>query len=895
MATTNTTNPAPGQGKPANQSQNRPNQSGSGAPRPSSDNRSDNRPRNASPNSSGGSQENRQSGRDENRREGNRYEGNRSSNNRPDSHRSDGNRPDGNRPDGNRSDNNRRDYNRPAGNRPDGNRNEGGRRDNAQPSQDRDNRPRPQSDGGNRPRPYSEGGRPGGRPDSAGGARSSGPNNRGDSNGGNRSHTPSGPRPEGSGGNRSGGYSGGQRSGGPARSGEGRNDRPGQRDARSGGRPGSPPGVVNRDNKPGSRPARDTRGRDSRNDRNRRESKEEMEEREAKLLRDNKPAAKAVKLPPTEVAVGEFITVRDLAALMERSPIDLIKILMQYGIMAPITHNIDHDTAVILGEELGVKVKFPKSEAAEAAEAEALPVVPKTVQGRIKDIVAGEGSANLIERPPVVAVLGHVDHGKTTLLDRIRHTDVASGEAGGITQRTGAYQVNVQGKKITFLDTPGHEAFTAMRARGAQVTDIVVLVVAADDGVMPQTREAISHAKAAGVQIMVAVNKIDKPNANPERVYEELSKEGLQPEQWGGETITVPVSALRNEGVDTLLDNILVLAELSDYKANPKGKLVGTVVEASLDKLRGVTATLLVQNGTLRVGDSLIVGNTWGRVKALFDYEGKPIKQAGPSTPVIVLGLQEAPMAGEFFELVSNEREAKALVEERKLAATAAQDQQRPRMSLEEIFARFEGGETKTLNLIVRADLQGTLEPVVKSLEELKVSEIGIKILQAAVGNISESDVMLAEASDAVIIGFSVGVDKAAAARAEQSGIEIRQYDVIYKMIEDVQDALKGMLEPVYENVPVAHATVLQLFKVRRGVIAGCMVNDGLIKRGALASVQRDGAEVINNVRIDTLRRFTEDVTEVRSGFECGIKLSDKDDDLQIGDTIEVYERQRKR
>ncbi|MFN8443224.1 MAG: translation initiation factor IF-2 [Caldilineaceae bacterium] len=887
MATTSTT-PAPGQGKPANQSQNRPNQGGPNGPRP----QGENRPRNPSTqSSSGGGNENRQSGRDDNRRDDNRREGNRPDYNRPGGNRPDGNRSEGgNRGDNNRPDN-RRDNNRPGGNRPDGNRSEGGRRDNNQPSQDRDNRPRPQSDGGNRspdrdnrPRPYGEGGRP------------SGPSNRSDGPGGNRGYGSGGNRTEGQGGgNRSGGgYAGGPRPAGGNRPGD---SRPGQRDSRPGGsRPGGAPGVASRDGKPGSRPAnRDNRVRDSRNDRTRRESREEIEEREAKLLRETKAAAKAAKVPPTEVAVGEFITVRDLASLMERSPIDLIKILMQYGIMAPITHNIDHDTAVILGEELGVKVKFPKSEAEEAAAAEIVPAAPKTVQGRIKDIISGEDSTTLVERSPVVAVLGHVDHGKTTLLDRIRHTDVASGEAGGITQRTGAYQVNVQGKKITFLDTPGHEAFTAMRARGAQVTDIVVLVVAADDGVMPQTREAISHAKAAGVQIMVAVNKIDKPNANPERVYEELSKEGLQPEQWGGETITVPVSALRNEGVDDLLDNILVLAELNDYKANPKGKLVGTIVEASLDKLRGVTATLLVQNGTLRIGDSLVVGNTWGRVKALFDYEGKPIKQAGPSTPVIVLGLQEAPMAGELFELAANEREAKAIVEERRLASAESQDQQRPRMSLEEIFARFEGGETKTLNLIVRADLQGTLEPVVKSLEELKESEIGIKILQAAVGNISESDVMLAEASDAVIIGFSVGIDKAAASRAEQSGIEIRQYDIIYKMIEDIQDALKGMLEPVYENVPVAHATVLQLFKIRKGVIAGCMVNDGLIKRGALARVLRNGTEVLNNVRIDTLRRFTEDVTEVRSGFECGIKLSDKDEVLEIGDTIEVLERQRKR
>jgi translation initiation factor IF-2 len=642
-------------------------------------------------------------------------------------------------------------------------------------------------------------------------------------------------------------------------------------------------------------------GRDNRggrgNDRGRREMPRELEERkalEAKVTLELK-AAKEVKTPPTSVVVGDFITVRDLAALMDRSPIDLIKILIQYGIMAPITHNIDHDTAVILGEELGVSVKRPKVEEVEAP-IEEVAAEPKTTQSRIKEILSQEENKNLAPRPPVVAVLGHVDHGKTTLLDRIRHTDVASGEAGGITQRTGAYQVTIHSQKITFLDTPGHEAFTAMRARGARVTDIVVLVVAADDGVMPQTKEAISHARAAGVQIMVALNKIDKPNANPDRVLEELAKEGLQAEQWGGDTIVTPVSALRNQGIDQLLENILVVAELQEYKANPKGKLVGTVIEATLDKQRGVTATLLVQNGTLRPGDSIIAGATWGRVKALFDYEGKAIKSAGPSTPVIVLGMQDAPMAGELFEGVASDRLAREIAEQRQLEAQSVLlAGAKQRMSLEDLFARFEGGETKTLNLIVRADLQGTLEPVVKSLQEIHNDEISIKILQTSVGNISESDVMLAEASEAVIIGFSVGVDKAAAARAEQSGVEIRNYDVIYKMIEDIEDALKGMLTPIYELVPVGHANILQLFKLRRGFIAGCMVLDGIVKRGSLARVQRNGSEVISDVRVETLRRFTEDVNEVRSGFECGIKLSDKDENLQLGDVIELYEKQRKR
>ena len=607
--------------------------------------------------------------------------------------------------------------------------------------------------------------------------------------------------------------------------------------------------------------------------------------------------AKEVKRVITEVEVGDFITVRDLAGLMERSPIDLIKVLMQYGIMAPITHNIDHDTAVILGEELGVAVLRPNQSAqADEDDDETSVAVAEQAQTLVKQVLGSEKEKNLVDRPPVVAVLGHVDHGKTTLLDRIRHTDVASGEAGGITQRTGAYQVTLDGKLITFLDTPGHEAFTAMRARGARVTDIVVLVVAADDGVMPQTREAISHAKAAGVQIIVAVNKIDKANANADRVLEELAKEGLQAEQWGGETIVVTLSALRNEGIDDLLSNILVVAELENYRANPNGALVGTVIESSLDKHRGVTATLLIQNGTLHQGDSVVVGSTWGKIKAMFDHEGKPIKIAGPSTPVVVLGLQESPDAGDVLEGMRNDKQAKAVAEERRLADDArAVASAQPRMSLEELFDRVQNGANKVLNLIVRADLQGTLEPVINSLNDTANDEIDIKILHAAVGNISEGDVMLAEASDAIIIGFSVGTDKAAASRAELSGVEIRNYTIIYKMIEDIQDAVKGMLDPVYEERTVGHATVLQLFKLRRGSIAGCNVLDGVIKRNAMARVLRNGTPVIFPNRVETLRRFTEDVNEVRTGFECGIKLQDRSDDVQIGDVIETYENVRVR
>jgi len=616
----------------------------------------------------------------------------------------------------------------------------------------------------------------------------------------------------------------------------------------------------------------------------------------APVVQAKAPAAKAHKLP-TEVVVGEFITVRDLAILMERSPIDLIKVLMQYGIMAPITHNIDHDTAVILGEELNVAVKWPERDnvVEEVAEADLVPE-HQAKRTAIRQVVRGEHEENLVERPPVVAVLGHVDHGKTTLLDRIRKTDVAGGEAGGITQRTGAYQVTVNGRKITFLDTPGHEAFTSMRARGAQVTDIVVLVVAADDGVMPQTKEAISHAKAAGVIIMVALNKIDKANANPDRVKEELANNGLQPEEWGGDTIVVPVSALNKIGIDDLLENILVVAELEQFRANPDGKCVGTVIESQIDKQRGITATMLVQNGTLRQNDTIVVGQTWGRIKAMFDHEGKPLKVAGPSTPVVILGLQDAPAAGDNFERVANDREARRISEERReRAAALVQTPERPAMSLEDLFARLEGTDNKVLNLIVRADMQGTLEPVMHSLQEIHNEKVSIKLLQASIGNISESDVMLAEASDAVIIGFSVSVDKAAQSRAEQSGVEIRQYNIIYKMIEDIEDAIKGMLDPVYADITIGHAQVLQLFPLRKGVIAGCTVNDGIVKRNSSARIMRDNTELFTGIKIEALRRFTEDVSEVRTGFECGIKLADHDHDLQEGDIIEFYEKQRVR
>ena len=594
---------------------------------------------------------------------------------------------------------------------------------------------------------------------------------------------------------------------------------------------------------------------------------------------------------PSSIIVEDYVTVRALAERMDRSPIDLIKVLMQFGIMAPIDQTLDHDTAAIVGEELGIEVLWPVVEDELPEKAPDEDRRPKQ-RVMIQEIVAEEAEKNLLPRPPVVAVLGHVDHGKTTLLDRIRRANVVDSEAGGITQHTGAYQVEVDGRKITFLDTPGHEAFTAMRARGAQVTDMAILVVAADDGIMPQTREAISHAKAAGVTIVVAINKIDRPNANINRVMEDLSTEDLMPEEWGGETITVPISALNGDGVDDLLENILVVAELDQHTANPNGQCVGTVIEAELDKQRGITATLLVQNGSLKRGDSVVVGENWGRVKAMFDYERNPQKIAGPSTPTIILGLNGVPDAGEVFTVTKNDRAARALATERQnQAARATQTTTHLPMTLEDMFARVEGGEAETLNIVLRADAQGSLAPIVHSLEQLDNDEVKVRIMQSTVGDITESDVMLAETSQAIIIGFGVNIDKAALVRAEQSGVEIRHYQIIYNLIEDVEQALTGMLDPIFEEVVTGHAEVRQMFRVRRGgLIAGCMVLDGVVKRNSQARLIRNESTIITT-SVENLKRFTEDVTEVRGGYECGINLGGVNSDLQEGDIIEVFER----
>ncbi len=588
----------------------------------------------------------------------------------------------------------------------------------------------------------------------------------------------------------------------------------------------------------------------------------------------------------TVVEIPARITVRDLAEKLGKSPVEVIKVLMNFGVMAPITQEIDFDTASIVAEELGVELRLEGvSSAEEEAEEEGIVTLRQK-------ILKMEKEENLKPRPPVVAVLGHVDHGKTTLLDAIRNTKVAEKEAGGITQHIGAYQVRVGDHKITFLDTPGHAAFTAMRARGAQATDIAIIVVAADDGVMPQTKEAINHVRAAQVPIIVALNKIDKPEANPDRVKQQLADLGLVPEDWGGDTIVVPISAKKRIGLDELLENILLVAEVHGVKANPKAKAMGTVLEGKVEKGRGPVATLLVQNGTLRVGDFIVAGEAAGRIRAMFDDRGKPTKKARPSQPVLVMGLSEVPTAGDVFEVVESLDKAREIARKRKearLAREARPDQ--GTLSLEELYQKFQEGAIKELRLILRADVQGSIDPIVDSLNELSSDELGIKILHAETGNVTESDVMLAMASRAVIIGFNVGIDPAAKKLAEKNKVDIRIYDVIYKLVEDVQKALEGMLEPEEREVVTGHARVQAVFKLRHGVAAGCLVTDGIIRRNSNIRVLREGQEIFTG-KISSLKRFKENVNEVKNGFECGMTLEGFDG-FQEGDILEAFQMEK--
>ena len=573
-------------------------------------------------------------------------------------------------------------------------------------------------------------------------------------------------------------------------------------------------------------------------------------------------------LPPA-IMVGQ------LAEVMHANPIDIIKQLMRNGIMATVNEVIDFETAATVATTIGYRVRR----------------LEDTDSGEEEDLLkpAEDAPEDLQPRAPVVTILGHVDHGKTTLLDAIRHTNVVEREVGGITQHIGAYQVETHGNTLTFLDTPGHEAFTAMRARGAQATDVAILVVAADDGVMPQTTEAVDHAKAAGVPIVVAINKMDRPDADPDRVKRQLSEQGLLPEDWGGDTIMVPVSAKSAEGIDNLLENLLVVTEVQELKANPDRPASGVVVEAQLDKSKGPLATVLVQQGTLKVGDNIVVGDTWGRVKAMIIDTGRRIKEAGPSTPVEVLGLSQLPQAGDPFLVTADERSARALVETR---LRRKESQQGGALSMEEVSTRIQSGESKELPIILKCDVQGSIEAVRSTLTKASSEIAQVRILHAAAGTVTESDILLASASSAIVMGFNTRVEPGARTLAEQNRVQIRLYDIIYQIAEDVEKALQGLLTPEDREVMDGHAEVREVFSLgRRTKIAGCHVLDGRIARNSQVRVFR-GKELVYTGDISSLRRFKDDAREVTAGFECGIGV-DGFSDFEEGDTLEVFHIER--
>lgn len=579
---------------------------------------------------------------------------------------------------------------------------------------------------------------------------------------------------------------------------------------------------------------------------------------------------KKVAAYPTEVELPPSVTVKELAELFGREVSEIIKALMMDGVMATINQNLDRDTIEILAEEFGITL----------IEAEA-PADPTEY------IPAEDDPRFLKPRPAVVTIMGHVDHGKTTLLDALRQTNVALHEAGGITQRIGAYQIRYKNHKITFLDTPGHEAFTAMRSRGAQLTDIAVLIVAADDGVMPQTVEAIHHAKNAGVPIMVAINKIDKPGANPDRIKEELAKEGLLAEDWGGDIIMTPISAKKKIGLDDLLENILLVAEMQELKANPNREAYGVVVEAQLDKGRGPVMSVLVQNGTLHIGDGILAGKSWGRVRAMNNENGRKMKSAEPSVPVEILGMDSVPEAGDHF-FVMDEKKARNIAEIR--ASRAKEEEQRSvqKVTLDNIFEKIKEGEMKELDVIIKADVQGSVEALVQSLQAIKSEEVRISIVHSAVGAINESDVMLASASNALIIGFNVRPDANARAMAEKDGVDVRLYRVIYDCIDDVKAAMAGMLSPTIREVVLGHAEIRQVIHTPKVIVAGSYVQDGKITSNCQLRLIRDGI-VIHEGKIASLRRFKDDVKEVAAGFECGIAI-DSYRDVKEGDQLESFE-----
>ncbi|HXK34493.1 MAG TPA: translation initiation factor IF-2 [Dehalococcoidia bacterium] len=593
------------------------------------------------------------------------------------------------------------------------------------------------------------------------------------------------------------------------------------------------------------------------------------------MTTEAQPTAKQVEIP-------RVLSVKDLGDLLGVSPVEVIKELMKNGVMASINQVIDFDTAAIVATDLGFEAL--ETQAAEQAEV--------AVEDTVRRPQIEEDPAKLKPRPPVVTIMGHVDHGKTSLLDAIRETKVAAGEHGGITQHIGAYQVQVRDQQITFLDTPGHEAFTAMRARGAQVTDIAVLVVAANDGVMPQTKEAIDHARAAGVPIVVALNKIDLEDANPDRVKTELAEAGVQIEEWGGDVPCIPVSARTRVGLDDLLDNILVVAEVLELKANPDRPAIGIVIEAELSKTRGPLATVLVKTGTLHVGDYVVVGETMGRIKAMLNEHGKRIKSAGPSAPAEILGLNAAPRAGETVQVVPDEKTARNIVVTRIREREAAAFHQQSRVTLDTLFGEISAGKLKELNIILKTDVQGSIEPIRQSLERLTNEQVKVKIIHTGSGSVTESDVMLAIASKGIVIAFNTGTEDGAARLAQQERVDIRHYNVIYNIVEDVEKALKGMLEPTFKEVVTGHAEVRQVFRVaRRNSIAGCYVRDGTITRTDTARVLRNDA-VVGEGKLASLKRFQDDVREVATNFECGIQVEGFDS-FEEGDVIETYRLER--
>ncbi|MED4689526.1 translation initiation factor IF-2 [Peribacillus frigoritolerans] len=575
---------------------------------------------------------------------------------------------------------------------------------------------------------------------------------------------------------------------------------------------------------------------------------------------------------PEKITFYESLTVMELGKKLHREPSEIIKKLFMLGVMATINQTLDKDAIELICAEYGV-----------VAEEEI-----RVDLTDLESLVTEDASEDLIERPAVVTIMGHVDHGKTTLLDSIRHTKVTEGEAGGITQHIGAYQVKVNDKKITFLDTPGHAAFTTMRARGAQVTDITILVVAADDGVMPQTIEAINHAKAAEVPIIVAVNKMDKEAANPDRVMQELTEHGLVSEAWGGDTIFVPISAKNGEGIDSLLEMILLVSEVEEYKANPSRKANGTVIEARLDKGRGSVATLLVQNGTLKIGDPIVIGNTFGRVRAMVNDLGRRVKDAGPSTPVEITGLNEVPQAGDRFIVFEDEKTARQVGEVRAQRQLASQRNEKSRVTLDTLFEQMKEGEIKELNIILKADVQGSAEAVAASLNKIEVEGAKVKIIHTGVGAITESDIILATASNAIVIGFNVRPDVNAKRAAESENVDVRLHRIIYKAIEEIESAMKGMLDPEFEEKIIGQAEVRTTFKVSKvGTIAGSYVTEGKITRDSGIRLIRQGV-VIFEGEIDALKRFKDDVKEVATNYECGITIKNYND-LKEGDVIEAY------